>query len=251
MGRVNKVEKSGMTKTEIIGEIKRTTEANGGIPLGINKFVSETGIKTWDWQRFWPRWGDAVREAGFAANQLATAYGESELLDKFAKLARELGRLPVKGDLIVKSHTDTKFPSAAAYQRRFGGKTELIKRLTAFCKDRAGFDDVANLCGNYVPLDRGMVTESLSDPNRIGFVYLAKSGRFYKIGKTNSLGRRGYELALQLPEKPRTIHAIQTDDPSGVEAYWHNRFMDKRKGGEFFDLNASDVAAFKKWRKIV
>ena len=80
----------------------------------------------------------------------------------------------------------------------------------------------------------------------IGFVYLVKSGRFYKIGKSNAAGRRKYELALQLPERVVTVHVIRTDDPSGIEVYWHKRFDAQRKNGEWFDLNADDVAAFKR-----
>jgi hypothetical protein len=34
-----------------------------------------------------------------------------------------------------------------------------------------------------------------------GSVYLVKSGPYYKIGSTNAVGRREYELAIQLPEK--------------------------------------------------
>lgn len=38
-----------MTKEHILAEIRRTTAANGGVPLGWRKFRSETGIKEADW----------------------------------------------------------------------------------------------------------------------------------------------------------------------------------------------------------
>lgn len=89
-------------------------------------------------------------------------------------------------------------------------------------------------------------------PNQeLGEVYLFKSGHFYKIGKTNCTVRRGSELRIMLPEKITLIHSIKTDDPSGIEAYWHKRFELKRKNGEWFDLTSNDVKAFKRWRRIV
>src|SRR5271157_330652 len=46
-------------------------------------------------------------EAGLAPNQLRGAYDEMELLDRYAKLAHELGRMPTGGDLRLKTHSDS------------------------------------------------------------------------------------------------------------------------------------------------
>jgi hypothetical protein len=78
-----------------------------------------------------------------------------------------------------------------------------------------------------------------------------KSGRYFKIGRTNSSGRRERELAIQLPEKAQRIHIIQTDDPIGIEGYWHQRFADRRQNGEWFELTTDDVRAFKRRRRFM
>lgn len=96
-----------MNKTHILQEIKRTAIANGGAPLGWRRFTTETGIKEYDWLgKFWARWSDALREAGFAPNQLSVVYAKTELLEKYARLAQELGRLPTANDLRLKAKKD-------------------------------------------------------------------------------------------------------------------------------------------------
>ena len=82
----------------------------------------------------------------------------------------------------------------------------------------------------------------------IGHVYLLKHDKVYKIGKSIDASRRYKDVEFQMPQRTEEIHIIETDDPSGIEAYWHNRFKDKRLEGEWFKLSADDVKAFKKRR---
>jgi hypothetical protein len=79
-----------------------------------------------------------------------------------------------------------------------------------------------------------------------GFVYLIKSGRHFKIGKANSVEARHRQLKIQLPQVAEVVHRIKTDDPYGIESYWHRRFADKRLNGEWFALSAEDVKAFRR-----
>lgn len=236
-----------MDKAHILHEIKRTAAANGGVPLGRQRFFSETGIKQSDWFGIhWARWSEALCEAGFAPNQLTGAYDKAELLDKLAGLALELRRLPTHADIRLKAHNNSEFPWHNTYAK-LGSKAELIAQLSEHCRSREGFEEVVRWCEEYARQDLDVHSKpEVIKEVEIGDVYLVKSGRFYKIGRTNSVGRREYELAIQLPEQVTTVHVIHTDDPDGIEEYWHKRFAAKRKNGEWFELNAADITAFQR-----
>ena len=238
-----------ITKEKIIDEIKRTTEENGGKPLGRERFIKETGIKAYDWERYWPRFGDAQKEAGVAQNQMNSAYPDSFLIEKAIGLIRKLGRFPIYAEYRIERNSDPEFPDKKVFER-FGSKQGLAKKVAEYCKDKNNYDDVVELCSTIIgtsDIDEG--SDSSGEIN-FGEVYLFKSGRYYKIGKTNDTVRRGSELRIQLPEKMDLIHSIKTDDPSGIESYWHKRFESKRMNGEWFDLTSSDVKIFKKWKRI-
>lgn len=227
-------------------EICRTARANGGTPLGHKRFEHETGIAYYDWfGKHWARWGDALREAGFAPNTLTDAFSDEMLIEKLIAFIRECGRFPAKGDLRLKKRRDPTFPNEKVFDSHFGSRPKVRQAVVEYCLAHPGCDDVPPLCGP-IPSDGEKRKEKTPTTLVLGFVYLMKSGKHYKVGKTNATGRREYELAIQLPERLRTVHIIKTDDPDGIEAYWHRRFAAKRGNGEWFDLDREDVEAFKR-----
>lgn len=237
-----------MDKEHILSEIRRLAAEKDGSPPGHRRFLSETSISDYEWNRYWARWGDALVDAGFKPNEWTQERPQEEVLEKLAGYVRELGRFPVVREFRLKTLRDPMFPSAATF-RRLGGQRAVGVLLREYCLAK-GYDDVARLC-DLLP---SRAAESPVEPQQrqvpLGFVYLMKSGRHYKIGRTNSIGRRGSELAIKIPIPPKTIHSIETDDPVGIEAYWHKRFEDKRGEGEWFDLSPEDIKAFKRWKRI-
>jgi hypothetical protein len=246
-----------MDKQSILDEIRRTAEANGGVPLGTSRFFQETGIKVTDWAgKLWPRWGDALREAGFEPNKLNAAYETTMLIEKLVCLTRELGRFPVWRELQLKARTDKSFPSANVFAR-LGSKGQLAARILDFCNDKAGHEDVIALCTpvaarhaerqNLQDYGNESETDSTGSPKE-GYVYmgLLKLGREkrYKIGKAVLVERRKDQISLQLPEDLELVHAIKTDDAYGIESYWKKRFAIKNTKGEWFSLSRQDVEAF-------
>ena len=146
----------------------------------------------------------------------------------------------------MRAGEDPEFPSHNTFSR-FGRKAQAASALVDWCESNPGWEDVQGICAPLaVPANADEPPAEEAPASDIGYVYLLKSGKYYKIGRINSPGRRKYELAIQLPEPVVTIHTIKTDDPMGIERYWHQRFSDCRKNGEWFELRRQDVSAFRR-----
>lgn len=219
--------------------------------MGRGRFEKLTGIREAQWAgRYWLRWSDAVIEAGYSPAAMNAALPDDIVLDALVLFIRELGHYPVTTELRMRRRADPSFPDHKVY-RRFGTKPELAARVIEHVGKEPEMDSVVTSCRPIAalampardPLEEGGIVA--------GTVYLMKSGNYYKIGRSNAVGRRAYELALQLPEKLTVVHTMETDDAVGIERYWHDRFGHRRVNGEWFALTATDLAAFRSRRKFM
>jgi hypothetical protein len=83
-----------------------------------------------------------------------------------------------------------------------------------------------------------------------GYVYLMRygaHGKDFKIGHSENVQRRQSQIDMVSPSDVRIVHSIETDDPEGIEKYWHARFAERRvQTKEVFRLTPDDIAAFKR-----
>lgn len=236
-----------MDRDFILSEIRRAAMENGGGPLGKSRFAELTGIYEGVWRgKFWLSWGDATAAAGVQSGQMNEAHEADYLLERLAELTRKCGHFPTVAEKRMERTVDKTFPNDKAFDR-FGNKDARIAALRSFAASRSEFADVVAL----LPVPAADTAESLATATESeelgdGFVYMMKLGKAYKIGRTFAVPRRHREIALELPQKPDVVHSIRTDDPDGIEAYWHRRFEKKRTNGEWFALDAADVKVFKR-----
>jgi hypothetical protein len=230
------------TREHIIDEIRRVSEKIGR-PPGRRVFENETGIHMPEWYGVhWRSWGEALKEAGYAPNKKQGRLSSDEVLRKYAEAVRHFGRVPAEIDIRMYSREHDNFPGHSTFYNHFGSKNGLITALAKWVRENKDFADLLDL----VPETNEEVEEFVQGEE--GYVYLLKSGDHYKIGRSSDLERRVKQISVALPEKVSLEHAIHTDDPSGIEVYWHQRFSERRENGEWFKLTKADVRAFKRRR---
>jgi hypothetical protein len=232
------------TRDQILQAVKNAACKEGTKTIGQLRFQAIAGICGAEWKYYWPRWNELLIEAGLATGTLVGKLDDNAVIAALIPLIREKGRWPTVPEMRIYSREHHGFPSHNTIRAR-GDRPTLACILLKYCSNKPELNDVAKICEPLTIVDQN--DEEFDSQERIqGYVYLMRSGQFYKIGKSKSPDRRRSEIALLLPHDTNTLHVIATDDPAGIEHYWHERFKDKKVRAEFFRLNNADVKAFKR-----
>jgi hypothetical protein len=246
-----------LSRDELLAELRKVVAANEGKVPGGRTFETATGIKDSAWKgRYWARFSDFVKDAGFDSNLLNQKISDADLLRQLADLTRRLGYVPVREEISMEARSRPGFPVWQTFTARFGGMPQTVAALLEFSRT-AGDSALANLCEQRLERHASRTKPSSKGkhqtPHKVGFVYLkySPSLRLYKIGKANDARKRGAGISLLLPEDLVPKHEIRTDCPFILEKYWANRFRDKRKQGEWYDLNSEDIKSFKQRREFL
>lgn len=86
----------------------------------------------------------------------------------------------------------------------------------------------------------------LHSPER-GFVYIVRSGEYYKIGMTRGdVEKRVATLQTGSPRRLHIVKIIETEDPATLEKDLHGMLNNKRGRGEWFKLSEGDLRVLKR-----
>jgi len=231
-------------RERILHEIDRLAKGGDGRPPGKAVFERETGITESAWRGvYWARWGDALIEAGYEPNKLNAPIDAELLLEKLALAVRRFQKLPTVAELRMYCRADPGFPAHSTLDNRFKSRAQMWLCVRDWVLRHDGYEDIRALFNS---LEDSSAAKSERSAQKEGFVYLIRSGGHFKIGRSDELERRIKEIRTAMPDTATLEHSIRTDDPPGIEAYWHRRFADRRANGEWFKLTPQDVAAFKR-----
>jgi AcrR family transcriptional regulator len=225
----------------ILSKVRRAAQTTGATP-GRQAFERETGIRQSEWLGiYWARWGGTLVEAGLSENQKNAKLDRGAFFAQIAEAFRHYGRVPTTSELRLYRPVDPTFPAHSTVDNHFPTKAALLDAMAEWTRDRPDFADVAQMLPA-APVPTRSRRPAVVD----GSVCLIGSGAHCKIGRSDQLERRVKEILTTLPDAATLVHSIRTDDPAGIEAYWHRRFADRRANGEWFKLTPADLAAFKR-----
>ena len=251
-----------MDRQQFLSEVRRTTEENGGAPPGSRAFYASTDTRESTWRgkpwNEWNNWNDVLEEAGYERRTKTEKLPTSSILEQLALLTKKLGRFPVTLDVRREKRTNPSLPNDKTLLASFGSREQTLKALKDYCSAHSQFVELLPtlentiLSGTFKAKDDQNDGGCDDDPLDIGYVYLIRSHDVYKIGCTRAPYRRAAEIANQSARGAQLLHLISTDDPEGIEGYWHRRFASQavqainKATGEWFHLTAADIKAIKR-----
>ncbi len=221
-------------KDEVPSEIRRVAQERDG-QRGLTSFLKAAGIpKTQILTDAWPATTDYSRHRT----------GENLVLEAVARLIQRLKKWPTENELSLERQRDRSFPSLNVV-RRLRKSGQLPRMLVAYCANRPELGDAVKIAAHQDTFAARGVAATGHVPAR-GHVYMIRAGRYYKIDHTVPPRHRHREVRSDLVEAKNLVHAIETDDPRGIAAYWRRRFESKQVDNTgLFALDESDVAAFR------
>lgn len=250
-----------LTKDEIIKTVQEWSRINYSRTPSEKIIREELKIPRWEWNAFWIKVTDLQREAGLQPQGFdKSKYAKDDLCDKFIKVIREEGTLPSRAYLDFRHKQDPEFPSSGTFYDRLGQHKNgtLATSILGYIKDKQAYEDIFTICNALLEKKDDAESENSSVVNSVGYAYLLKTkllkSTAYKIGKTKDIESRMRQLRQQSNDN-QLLHKIKTDDVDGLEGYWHLRFSAKRlyphkPKDEWFKLSPSDIAAFRRWKRI-
>ena len=233
-----------MTKEKIIIEYKKIKKELGHKPSSTEFYKYSNVSKRMLGKAFGSCAYSKLTEAcGDIPNPFSSRKSNlTEILQQYGELIRKLEKLPA----IVEWENENLKPSVPGIEVSHNLKwSEIPQKFYEFAKNDDKWKDIINKFFSNTSFKNDDINTNSANQSH-GHVYLLKHDNAYKIGKSFDVTRRYKEIKVQMPHDTEEIHVIETDDPSGIEAYWHNRFKDKKLKGEWFNLSREDIKAFKK-----
>ena len=243
-------------KQEIIQRLQIEARRLGRTPSR-DSFVETTEISWSDIQYHWPRWNDAVREAGLVPNEQTMAKPLDEIAADYLKAVKHYKEIPTANHLRVFSRQQRNegrpYTSHDVFNNIGKSKSAKVEYALQHARQSNKWDDVIPVLEGY--LSKNASGEHIQDTTEpeFGFVYLMAehgNGSHYKIGCAKNPEERLQNLQTGAASSLQLVHTIKTDDMHGVEKYWHLLFESRRQRGEWYGLSSEDVNAFRRWRKI-
>ena len=146
-----------------------------------------------------------MTEAGYSPNTLQDSYPDDYVIEQLIGLIRDLGRYPVIREIKLRGHDDPDFPSHSVFQRRGNKAAELVAMVRQFCEARDGYDDVLRMIAPLNATAEDVETGTHDSPTA-GFVYLMKSGEWFKLTSQDVNVFRRRKFMCGLPERASTVH---------------------------------------------